>query len=168
MSLTPLDLRTAELRRRLRGYDPQQVEQMLELAADALAQALTEAERLREERQRLTAALARSEERERELQGTILRAQKMSDEIIATSQREAQLLVKEAEVTADRIVQQAIDQVQGIEGRMAELRVRRKELQLRLKNTLELFTSILEADRADEEEHRATVHRLARQTPAAG
>jgi cell division initiation protein len=165
MSLTPLDLRTAELRRRLRGYEPQQVDQLLELAADALSGAVSEAERLREERDRLTARLAQSEERERELQSTLLRAQRVSEEIVATSQREAQLLVKEAEITADRIVQQAVEQAQGIEGRMGELRARRKELQLKLRSTLELFASILEADMGDEEERRATVHRLARQQP---
>ena len=89
-------------------------------------------------------------QRERQLQDAILRGKKVSDEMIQTSQKEAQLLVKEAEIHADRLVHQAMERAQEVENRIHELRTRRKELQIRLKGTLELFTQILEAELEDE------------------
>ena len=158
MALTPLDIGKMKFGHALRGYDPAEVEEFLGVVSEELARALADVEKVREERDRSELRLRQGEERERELQETLLRAQRVSDEILANAQREAQLLVKEAELTADRLVQQAIEQTTGIERGMAELRHRRRELQMKLKNTIELYARILEADMAEDQERRATIH----------
>jgi hypothetical protein len=81
--------------------------------------------------------------------------------MIATSSREAQLLVKEAEITAERMVSQAAERAAEVENRIHELRMRRKEMQLKLKGTVELFQQILEAE-IEDERTAATIHTLAR------
>ena len=162
MSLTPLAIGKMRFRRTWRGYDPAEVEEFLSLASEELARALGEVERWQKERERIEGRLRQAEERERELQETLLRAQRVSDEILNNSQREAQLLVREAEITADRLVQSAIEQAQGVERGIAELRHRRRELQLKLRNTLELYERILEADMQEDQERRATIHALPR------
>lgn len=159
--LTPLAVRKIEFPRRLRGYDPERVEEFRDLVTDELTRVLAELDRQRQETLRLREHLEDSRQREKELQETLLRAQKVSDEIMATSHREAQLLVKEAEMTADRIVRQAIEQAQEVEGRIEELRARRHELQLKLRGTLDLYTRILDEE-MEQETPRATIHRLAR------
>jgi len=158
MALTPLAVGKMKFAHSLRGYDQAEVEEFLAQVSDELARSLAEVERYREERERTEQRLRETEARERELQETLLRAQRVSDEILANAQREAQLLVKEAELTADRLVQQAIEQSTGIERGMAELRHRRRELQLKLKNTIELYNRILEADMQEDQERRATIH----------
>ena len=163
MGLTPLAIGKMKFGHALRGYDQSEVEEFLAQVSDELARALTEIERYREDRDRSDQRLRETEARERELQETLLRAQRVSDEILANAQREAQLLVKEAELTADRLVQQAIEQATGIERGMAELRHRRRELQIKLKNTIELYNRILEADMAEDQERRATIHTLPRE-----
>ena len=162
MSLTPLAIGKMRFRRVFRGYDPSEVEEFLNLAGEELARVLGESERWQKERERLDVRVRNGEERERELQETLLRAQRVSDEILANAQREAQLLVKEAEITADRLVQSAIEQAQGVERGIAELRHRRRELQLKLRNTLELYDRILEADMLEDQELRATIHAMPR------
>lgn len=163
MGLTPLAIGKMKFGHALRGYDPSEVEEFLAQVSDELARSLAEVERYREERDRTEQRLRETETRERELQETLLRAQRVSDEILANAQREAQLLVKEAELTADRLVQQAIEQSTGIERGMAELRHRRRELQMKLKNTIELYNRILEADMAEDQERRATIHPMPRE-----
>lgn len=74
----------------------------------------------------------------------------MSDEILANARREAELTVKEAEMAADKIVQQAIEQSTRVESRIAELRTARRELQLKFKSTLDHFQGVLEAEIQDE------------------
>jgi cell division initiation protein len=156
-TLTPLAIGKMRFRRVLKGYDSEEVEEFLGLVAEELARALAATERWQKERDHFEQRSLRSEDRERELQDTLLRAQRVSDEILANAQREAQLLVREAEVTADRLVQQAIEQAAGVDRGIAELRHRRKELQLKLRNTIELYSRILEADMQEDQERRATV-----------
>ena len=161
MPLQPLEIQKTKFGQKLRGYDPVEVENFLALVAEDLTQRLAEIARLERENRLLTERLERAEERERQLQETMVRGKKVSDEMIATSQREAQLLIKEAEIAADRLVTQAAERAQQIDGKLAELRARRKELQIKLKGTLELFGQILEADFEDERAS-ATVHTIGR------
>ena len=161
MALTPLDIRKQTFAPKLRGVDPNEVEQFLALVADEFERRLAELDRLERENRQLRERLEVTEKRERQLQDAILRGKTVSDEMIATSQREAQLLVKEAEIHADRVVTQAIERAQEVESRIQELRTRRKELQLKLRGTLELFAQILEAEMEDERT-TASVHTLAR------
>jgi cell division initiation protein len=157
--MQPIDIQKARFAQKLRGYDPTEVENYLGLLAEEVAQKLAEIERLERDNRALRDRLATSEERERQLHETILRGKKVSDEMIQTSQREAQLLIKEAEISAEKMVMQAAERAAEVENRIHELRHRRKELQLKLKGTLELFGQILEAEMEDERTN-ATVHTL--------
>jgi cell division initiation protein len=150
MPLTPLEIQKNRFTQRMRGYDPAEVDQFLSLVAEELAQRIGEAERLERDNRNLRERMAETEKREHQLQDAILRGKTVSDEMIATSQREAQLLIKEAEIHADRLVSQAMERAQEVENRIQELRTRRKELQIKLRGTLELFAQILEAEMEDE------------------
>lgn len=151
MALQPLEIQKQRFAQKLRGYDPVEVENFLALVAEELSQRLAQIEQLERDHRRLADRLEGAEARERELQETLLRGKRVSDEMIATSQREAQLLVKEAEMHAEKLIGQAMERAQEVDNRIQELRTRRRELQLKLRGTLELFAQILHADM--EEEH---------------
>jgi len=155
-SITPLEVQKMRFAQRMRGYDTTEVENFLSLMAEELTNRLGEIEKLDRENRYFRQRLEEGQQREHQLQQTLLRAQKVSDEILANARREAELTVKEAEMAADKIVQQAIDQSTRFEGKIGELRATRRELQLRFKNTLELFHQILEAE-MDDERNTATV-----------
>ena len=150
MPLQPLDIQKQRFAQKLRGYDSVEVENFLSLVAEDLTQRLAEIERLERENRNLRERQDASESRERDLQETLVRGKRVTDEMISTSQREAQLLVKEAEIHADKIVHQAMERAQEIDNRIQELRTRRRELQLKLRGTLELFAQILQADMEEE------------------
>jgi cell division initiation protein len=159
--MQPIDIQKTRFAQKMRGYDPTEVENFLSLVAEELTQRLAEIERLERDVRALSDRLATAEDRERQLHETILRGKRVSDEMIQTSQREAQLLVKEAEITAERMITQAAERAAEVENRIHELRVRRKEMQLKLKGTVELYQQILEAEMEDERT-TATVHTLQR------
>jgi cell division initiation protein len=161
MALTPLEIQKTRFSQRMRGYDTGEVEEFLSVIADELASRLGEVERLERENRYYRQRLEGAEKREHQLQETLLRAQKVADEITAAARKEAELLVKEAEIAADRVLQQAIEQSTRIEARITELRTARRELQLKLKNSVDLFQRILEAD-MEEERNTATVRTLPR------
>lgn len=161
MALAPIDIQKMRFNQRMRGFDTTEVEGFLALVAEELAGRLAQVEKLDRENKYYRQRLEEAMQREHQLQQTILRAQKVSDEITNNARREAELTVKEAELMADKIVQQAIEQSTRIEGKIGELRTQRRELQLKFKNTLDLFQRILEAE-MDDEHHTATVHTLPR------
>lgn len=152
MPLTPLDVQKMRFPLRLRGYEPREVEQFLELVAEEMTGRLGEVERLQREVRYYQQRLEEGERREHQLQETLVRAQKVADDITDAAEREARVVVREAEITADRIVQQAMEQATRIEGKVDALRLERRELLLKFKNTLELFTRVVESETRDEEE----------------
>ena len=152
MALTPLDIQKTRFTQKMRGYDAREVEDFLELVAEELAGRLTDVERLEQEVRYYRQRLEEGERREHQLQETLVRAQKVADEITEGAEREARVIVREAEITGDRIVQQATEQASRIESRIDELRMRRRELQLRFRNTLDMFEGILEEEMRDEQE----------------
>ncbi len=161
MPMTPLEIHKMKFQQKMRGYDPQEVENFLETVADELTDLLARTGRLESENARIREKLAEADKREAQLQEMILRAQKVSDEITNTAKREAQLTIKEAEVTGDQMVQQSLEQAARIEAKISELRTHRRELQLKFKNTLDLFQHILEAEMEDDRT-TATVRTLQR------
>jgi cell division initiation protein len=161
MALTPLEIQKMRFPQRMRGYDPAEVESFLALVAEELTARLAQIDTAERENHYYKQRLGETEEREHQLQQTLLRAQKVSDEITANAQREAELVLKEAELAADKIVQQAIEQSGRIESKINELRTLRRELQVKFKNNLDLFQRILEAEMEDER-NTATVLTLPR------
>ena len=161
MSLTPLDIRKMTFPTRMRGLDADEVERFLELAAETLTARLAEVARLEQENRSLQERLTEAERRQETLQGSLLHAQKLSQDIANNARREAEVLVREAEVTADTIVSQAIEQANKIEANMAELRAMRRDLQIKFKNSLDLFQEILRAQMHDAE-NTAVVRTLPR------
>jgi cell division initiation protein len=161
MALTPLEVQKMRFSQRMRGFDTTEVEGFLTVLAEDLAHRLAQIDKLERENKYYRQRLEETMQREHQLQQTLLRAQKVSDEITANARREAELTVKEAEITADKIVTQAIEQSTRLESKIGELRTQRRELQLKFKNTLDLFQRILEAE-MDEEHTTATFHTLSR------
>ncbi|MEM9554873.1 MAG: DivIVA domain-containing protein [Acidobacteriota bacterium] len=164
-TLTPLEIRKAEFQRKMRGYDPEEVERFLDLVSEELTQRLGDIARLEHEKRDLRRAVDDSRRREAELQETVLHAQKLSKDITDNARREADVLLREAQVTADNIITQAIEQANKIEGKLNELRTARRDMQLKLRNSLDLFSRILAAD-MDDERSNAIVRTMPRRPEA--
>lgn len=161
MSLTPLDIRKMAFPQKLRGYESQEVDNFLTIVADELTARLGDIARLEQENRTFRVRLEDASRRQDELQEALLHAQRLSKDITDNAKREADLMIREAEVTADNIVRQAIEQANRIESKITELRTMRRDLQLKFRNSLDLFHRILEAEMEDERS-MATVRTLPR------
>lgn len=166
MSLTPLDIRKMNFPTKLRGLDPNEVESFLSLVAEELTTRLAENARLEQENRGLRERLDEAHGKQQALQEAMLQAQKLSQDITSNARREAELMVKESEIAGDAIVQQAIEQANAIEGKIVGLRTMRRDLQLKMRNTLDLFHRILEAEMEDEK-RTAIIRTLPRKRPVA-
>jgi DivIVA domain-containing protein len=105
--LTPVDVRRMEFPKGLRGYDTARVDDFREQIADELDRLTRLNHELESNVRSLTDQLRGFRDRDKALNDALVSAQQMRSETRDQSEREAQLILREARAEADRIVQSA-------------------------------------------------------------
>jgi cell division initiation protein len=162
MKVTPLDLRQTQFATTLRGYDKAEVRSFLADAADDYEQALRDIDRLRQEAARAEHDLAEHRDREINLRNTLLTAQRLADQIRENAENEAKMIVREAEGRADLAIQKAQARLEEIEREIAELKLRRRDVEATLESSITAMSNALEFVRAkarEEKDEKLLLHR---------
>ncbi|WP_028549300.1 DivIVA domain-containing protein [Paenibacillus sp. UNC451MF] len=143
MALTPLDIHNKEFGRSFRGYDEDQVNEFLD-------QVIKDYEALIRENKDLQNQLATIQERldhfsniEETLSKTIIIAQEAADEVKSNSKKEAQLIIKEAEKNADRIINESLSKSRKIAVEIEELKKQASIYRTRFRTLLEAQLELL-------------------------
>src|SRR6266404_4779089 len=119
-NLTPLDIRKQDFRKTLRGYDTLGVEDFRMRVADALERAIRERSVLEERLAALTEHLRVFREREKAMNEALVAAQQLREATRTAAEREAQVIVREAEAEAKRLGDEAKNAEGVVQVRMAE------------------------------------------------
>jgi len=119
-NLTPLDVRKQEFRKSLRGYDTLGVDDFRARVADALERAIRERQVLEERVSALTEQLRVFREREKAMNEALVAAQQLRQDSRATAEREGQVILREAEANARRLLDEAKAAESAVKVRMAE------------------------------------------------
>ncbi len=127
--LTPLDVRRYDFGRSLRGYDPERVEQFREQVAEEMERLARLSQDFETKAKGFHEQLRAFRERDKALNDALVSAQQLRAEIRDTAERESALLMREAQAEADRLLDEARNQVRVFEAHIAELdRMRRGQL----------------------------------------
>jgi DivIVA domain-containing protein len=105
--LTPLDVRKTEFRKGMRGYDAATVEDFRARVADELERLVREKLLLDERVRALEEQLADYRGREKAMNDALVAAQQLRAETREKAEREAQMIVREAEADAERRLEHA-------------------------------------------------------------
>jgi cell division initiation protein len=119
-NLTPLDVRKQEFRKSLRGYDTLSVEDFQMRVADALERAMRERQVLEERVSALTEQLRVFRDREKAMNEALVAAQQLRQDSRAAAEREGQVIVREAEAEAKRLLDEARSAQNAVQVKMAE------------------------------------------------
>lgn len=119
--LTPLDVRRQEFRRSMRGYEPLGVEDFRMRVADELERVLRQNSVLEERVAALTEQLRVFRERESAMNEALVAAQQLREETRAAAEREAQVIVREAEAEGRTRVDDAHRAEEEARGRMLDV-----------------------------------------------
>ena len=119
-NLTPLDVRKQEFRKSLRGYEPNSVEDFRIRVADALERAIRDRQVLEERVSALTEQLRVFREREKAMNDALVAAQQLRHDTRDSAEREGQVIVREAQSEAKRLLDEAKAAQSAIEARMAD------------------------------------------------
>jgi len=119
-NLTPHDIRKQEFRKTLRGYDTLGVDDFRTRVADALERAIRERQILEERVSAVTEQLRVFREREKAMNEALVAAQQLRQDSRAAAEREGQVILREAEAAAKRLLDEAKNAEGAVKTRMAE------------------------------------------------
>ncbi len=107
MKITPIEVKHQKFKKVMRGYDTIEVDTFLEMLSNELEEYVRMNREHKDRIIELETHLADYKNIEKTLQQTLMQAQETSGKSIENSKREAELIVKEAEVKASQIVEKA-------------------------------------------------------------
>ena len=167
MRITPLDVRNQQFGRRLSGIDREEVESFLGLVSEdyeALVRERDEqVDRIRQLEHRVDELVAD----EHLLKETLLSAQSLTSDLREAAVKESEVLIGEAEVKAEKILDAAHRRAAKLGEEIREMSGMRTRLAEVLRTTLETHLALVESlSQASLEETEAKVTYLARSPKA--
>jgi cell division initiation protein len=147
MRITPMDIRQQQFTVKLfRGFDPQEVDGFLEDVAEDYEALARENALLKEQLHALEERTRGVEDRERLLQETLLTTQRVTEELRETAKREAALVVREAEMHGEKLVETARTEEAGLRAEISTLKRLRRQLAEGLRANVEMYQRMIEQD----------------------
>lgn len=144
VNLTPLDIQQQKFRTRFRGFDAQEVDTFLDQMADAFEALLKENENLKEEIRRLQLEIQGYKNREDSFKRALLNSQKVIEQMKENAQKSSELIIAEAEVKAEKLLNKAHNRLAQLHEDIAELKRQRLQIEVQIGSVIEAHSKLLE------------------------
>ncbi|WP_244835332.1 DivIVA domain-containing protein [Clostridium sp. BJN0001] len=111
MKLTPMDINNKEFKKSLRGYNPDEVDEFLDQIVDSYEELYKTNLQLKEKLQDTNEKVEHYADIEATIKNTLLLAQNAAEQAKASAKKESEILVKNANETAQKILDKAHNDV---------------------------------------------------------
>jgi cell division initiation protein len=166
LRITPLDIRNHAFPRRMSGYDRDEVDAFLRMVADDYEAALRTIEAARAKVRSLEARVTELAASEQLLKDTLTTAQQLSVDLKQTAMKEAEILVSQAEIKGEKVLEAAHRRAAQLAEDIREMKRLRARLAGALRSSierhLEMVAQLAEDPPADDPELEARVDVLGR------
>ncbi|VAX31907.1 Cell division initiation protein DivIVA [hydrothermal vent metagenome] len=152
MRITPLDIQQKQFPVKFRGFDVEEVYAFLEVIREEMEDLLRENASLKEHHHRSEAQLQEFRDMENTLRETLMTAQQMVEDYKTNARKEAELILREAELKADTLIKDAQERVVKIHEDIVDLKGIRRHFKEELKRLIESHVRMLEFDELRESE----------------
>ena len=154
MNVSPLDLRQQRFHSRFRGFDKIEVTSFLAAVADDYEQALRETDRLRQDLASMEAVLAEHRQHEQNLRSTLMTAQRLTEDLKGTSEKEAERIIREAESRSQLILDKTQSRLEDIQREIDGMKLKRRDVETTLESTIQTLRNTLDYVREQEQRDR--------------
>lgn len=152
MKLTPQDILTQQFNVKVKGYDKDEVDDFLKQVARALEREILESGKLKKDLDKARETLVKFEKKDEVLRETLISAQRFSTEIKTNAEREAELIIKEAEIKGEEIINNAMERHKTLKEEIRNLKFKRKEIESDIINMLNSLKELIGSYRQDDQE----------------
>jgi cell division initiation protein len=149
MKISPLSIKKQEFKRKVKGYDPEEVQAFLEKLADDIDELQQENENIKRQLEDANLRLSEFSRIEKNLQDTLLKAQESSSKAIESTKKQASLIIKEAEIKASQIEEKAKNSAKAIRDSVIALREEKDLIIAKLKAIINSQARLLDMKVAD-------------------
>ncbi|MCX7830166.1 MAG: DivIVA domain-containing protein [Acidobacteria bacterium] len=151
---SPIEIQSHHFRTQIKGYDKDDVKLFLNAVAESYQELTIENSSLRKEVERLSASLEEFKSRENLLKDALYLAQKTADELKSNAEKEAQTILKEAELKGEKHIKSAMVRAHIIERQIMDIKMERENAILALKDFISRLSTLLEAiEKSKEDEN---------------
>ena len=162
MKLTSLDIQQQQFRMRFRGFDAREVDLFMEQMASTFEQLQRDNEALKEEILRLRREGHGLKQREETFKRAMLHSQKVLEHMKGNAEKQAELIVAEAEIKADKIIHHAQSRLNRLQEDITELKRQRVQIEVEINAVIEAHAKLLKISResmrtADENRSKVAV-----------
>lgn len=147
--LTPLDIHNQEFKRSFRGYNEVDVDKFLDQVIKDYEQLYRDNVELKESIERLNSKLEHYQHMENTLHNTLVIAQETAEEVKLNAKKETELIIKEAELKAQKMLEEAMVKVRRMAGEYEEFRKQGQVLRARMRTLLEAQMELLKTSDDD-------------------
>lgn len=167
MKITPLDIQQQQFKTRFRGFDIREVDAFLEQMAEAFEALQKGSQNQSEEVRRLELEIQGYKKREETFKRALLNSQKVLDQMKDNARKSAELVIAEAEVKAEKILNKAHNRLAQLHEDIAELKRQRTQIEVQISAIIEAHSRLLEIGKegmkeSDEEDAKV---RLLKKSP---
>ncbi|EIM64430.1 MULTISPECIES: DivIVA domain-containing protein [Desulfobacter] len=144
MGVTPLVIKQKEFSTRFRGFDVQEVDTFLEEVAREFESQETAIEQLRQENHRLNLENQGYRKREESMRNAMIQSQRVLDQMKENAEKSAQVIIANAEVEAEKILNRTHKRLSQLHSDITELKRQRIQLEMQIGSVLESHSKLLE------------------------
>lgn len=144
MKITPIEIQHQQFKVRFRGFDVREVDRFLEQMTDTFELLQQENENAQNEIRRIKLESQGYKEREETFKRAMLNSQKVLDEMKENARKSAELIVANAELKAEKILNRAHKRLAQLHEDIAELKRQRMQIEVQIRSIIEVHTKLLE------------------------
>ncbi len=144
MHITPLDIQQQKFKTRFRGFDVREVDAFLEQMANGFESFQRTHKDLQEEVRRLELEIQGYRKREETFKRALLNSQKVLDQMKDNARKSAELIIAEAEVKAEKILNKSHNRLAQLHEDIAELKRQRMQIEVQIGSIVETHGKLLE------------------------
>jgi cell division initiation protein len=161
MKFSPFNIKNQEFNKAFRGFDKDEVQLFLEKLSNEFEKLNAENELLKVELEKATSRLNEYKKIEKNLQDTLLKAHEASARAVESAKKQTGLILKEAELKAQQLIDKARETADEIRNSVLNLREEKKLIVAKLKTFINAQANIisLEIQESKEEAHEKKIER---------
>lgn len=145
--LTAMDIEKQQFQRKVRGFDPEEVELFLRSVAGEFERMNLENGKLLEELGELRGELKELRGRETALQQTLISAQAMAEDQKQRARDESELIIKDARLQSEQLLSDARGTLTRLEADIDRTRAERESFEHRLRSMIDQHLTLLDMRR---------------------
>ena len=144
MKISPLDIQQQQFKGKMfGGLDPEEVDSFLQQVSQELELLIRDNSDLREQNSKMSLEIDEMNLREKALRETMLAAQRITEEMKSHAQKEATLIISDAELRAEKLLAAADVRLAELRSEIQELHRQKAQFEASYKSLLDHYSKML-------------------------